>query len=379
MQIYHPRTPIEHRALRHGTTVRTNYGWTPVEHIQVGSHILTPEGAYCTAINVYPQGERPLIRITFADDRYIDCDEQHLWEVHSYNFYKKRKYKKQMTARVISALELYETIANKGTYSKKHYKNYYIPLVYPEELDASYLPIPPYTLGCILGSLGNRNIVKIYALEKSVLQRVKEDIGPDYHVEIRSYNVCNTGVITPLDSYTTRTPSYTKLLRDMHLLNIAPKDIFIPSYYINGSIEQRIELLKGIMDTCGYTNKFGTFKLYHVSEQLIRDMATIIYSLGGIAYRKENQIRYRLLEERMVSERCTCLNIRLRDPSIIMTRYIRGTENIEDFEPNDKLKLLIKEVEKIEPDQATCIEVDHPEQLYVIKDYIVTHNAKVVK
>jgi len=366
------------KALRNGTPVRTLNGWTPIEQIKVGDIVLAPDGFYTAVEGVYPQGLRQLYRVTFIDGRTIDCDEEHLWEVYSYNFSKHRnRAKKKLTPKVITTLELEKLIANKAILSTSKFKNYYIRLTEAEATVDVDLPIPPYTLGTILGSYATRNTVKIVALEKSVLQRVRDDLGENYHIEIRGYEGCTTGIVTPAGTFDNRVPSLTKLLTDLKLLNIAPKYLFIPEIYLNASRDQKLELLRGIMDTCGYSNRMGNFNAYHTSQRLINDLATLIYSLGGIATKRIPQIRYRSLEDRSYGERCYRLSIKLKDPSEVMTRYTRGTENIEESEPDPDMKLLITDVEKIDVDAATCIKVDHPSHLYVTKDYLVTHNTNI--
>ena len=44
---------------------------------------------------------------------------------------------------------------------------------------------------------------------------------------------------------------------------------------------------------------------------------------------------------------------------------------------DNELRLQIKKITKVEDQETVCISVDHPEKLFVIKDYIVTHNTYV--
>jgi hypothetical protein len=60
------------------------------------------------------------------------------------------------------------------------------------------------------------------------------------------------------------------------------QDKFIPEEYLNGSAEQRYELLKGLIDTNGYISKTGTIYYYAISELLANNVVELIRSLGGI-------------------------------------------------------------------------------------------------
>ena len=55
---------------------------------------------------------------------------------------------------------------------------------------------------------------------------------------------------------------------------------YIPDNYKYGSIEQRLELIKGLMDTDGYISKSGYMTFVNTSKQLIDDMVEVLRSLG---------------------------------------------------------------------------------------------------
>lgn len=66
-------------------------------------------------------------------------------------------------------------------------------------------------------------------------------------------------------------------------LNVLGKYKFIPEEYMNGSIEQRKELLMGLMDSDGSICKNNKMHYYTTSEKLARDIQMLVYSLGGHA------------------------------------------------------------------------------------------------
>ena len=49
--------------------------------IKVGDLATAPDGTTTTIIGVYPQGRKPIYRITFEDGRSTDCCDEHLWKV----------------------------------------------------------------------------------------------------------------------------------------------------------------------------------------------------------------------------------------------------------------------------------------------------------
>ena len=49
--------------------------------IAVGDEVLIPAGGSATVDGVYPQGVRPVYRVTTADGRWTEACDEHLWEV----------------------------------------------------------------------------------------------------------------------------------------------------------------------------------------------------------------------------------------------------------------------------------------------------------
>ena len=49
-----------------------------------------------------------------------------------------------------------------------------------------------------------------------------------------------------------------------------------------------------------------------------------------------------------------------------------------EIRPKDKL-LAVKSIKPVEIEEAACISVDHPDKLYVVKDFIVTHNTYIAQ
>lgn len=69
------------KALANGTPVYTPRGWIPIEQLQVGDPVFTHDGSVTRVTGVFPQGERLLYLVIFADGRPIYTDGGHLWTV----------------------------------------------------------------------------------------------------------------------------------------------------------------------------------------------------------------------------------------------------------------------------------------------------------
>src|SRR5690606_32647287 len=70
------------------------------------------------------------------------------------------------------------------------------------------------------------------------------------------------------------------VLRQMGLI----ENKHIPDIYKRGSIEQRMDLLRGLMDTDGTITKPGQCRFTSVSERLARDVYELVLGLGFKAH-----------------------------------------------------------------------------------------------
>lgn len=58
-------------------------GWTIMGDIKVGDTVIAHDGTEAKVLNIYPQGELEVYRITFADGREVETSGDHLWKTHS--------------------------------------------------------------------------------------------------------------------------------------------------------------------------------------------------------------------------------------------------------------------------------------------------------
>lgn len=61
--------------------VLTPAGWTQMGDLAVGDSVVGSDGAPTAVVGIYPQGDRPIYRLTFDDGAVTECDGEHLWTV----------------------------------------------------------------------------------------------------------------------------------------------------------------------------------------------------------------------------------------------------------------------------------------------------------
>ena len=65
--------------------VLTTHGWVSMGDIRHYHQVLTPDGRCAKVIGIYPQGTKPVYRVTFEDGRSTEVGIDHLWNVQSHN------------------------------------------------------------------------------------------------------------------------------------------------------------------------------------------------------------------------------------------------------------------------------------------------------
>lgn len=61
--------------------ILTPNGWQYMGDISVGDTVLSPKGTYHSIIGIYPQGIRPIYKVSLSNGTSCECDIEHLWGV----------------------------------------------------------------------------------------------------------------------------------------------------------------------------------------------------------------------------------------------------------------------------------------------------------
>jgi len=156
---------------------------------------------------------------------------------------------------------------------------------------------------------------------------------------------------------------------------------FIPGLYLNSTTrEEKIRLLQGLLDVNGYANESKQINFRTTSYTLAKDIQYLVRSIGGIATihhlvkpadsTESVSNKTKIYEYR---EEYYTVTIIHKLPSELFNTN-KKKEQVGNYQQED-LKLKIESVEYIGDKETQCISVDHPDQLYITDDFIVTHNT----
>ena len=314
--------------------------------INIGSRLYTPDGSITKVIGIPFDGMVNMLRITLADGRSILCSKEHLFKI----FY--RGQEKIVDADFIGR-NYHKT---RKTSAKNPTGDEYVislPINGALPFDRQVLPIEPYTLGLILGDgcitvKNNKNVVRFTSLLSDVLE-YKQFIPYDITTHKRDIE------------HSIHIPNAYNILNSLGLFGTNSHTKFIPEVYKYSSIEDRISLLQGLIDTDGWIN--GKTQCFcTTSEQLKDDVLEVARSLGikSFVFKKKNawtlsfQTEYNLCR---------------------LTRKISKRASLSNRYKVTSKRITITKVEYIGNYPAKCVTVDREDGMFVGPSFIVTHNS----
>jgi superfamily II DNA or RNA helicase len=333
--------------------VLTPEGWRRMGDLEVGDLVVGADGRPTRVAGVFPQGEKEIYRVTFSDGSSTDCCDEHLWLVNT----PQRKWQGR-PARVFSVRELLERPLRDANGNA----NFFIPMVRPVEFAARPLPLDPYVLGCLIGDGGlSQSGVNLSSADAELLSEVGARVPSGVAVRYTGFGVDYRLTTSPQVA-----PNPVKdALRRLGLMGKRSEEKFIPEEYLFASVEQRVALLQGLLDTDGHVRpKDNNVEFSTASPRLAEGVRALVQSLGGTA-----RIREKVTARRLAYRMSVALPAEIRP--------FRLSRKADVYHPRTKYQptRAIVGIERIGREPAQCIAVDAHDHLYVTEHFVVTHNT----
>lgn len=340
--------------------VLTVNGWKQMGDIRIGDELVAPLNREPSIVTgIYPQGVKPIYKITTSDGRTTRCGWEHLWRIYT----EKQVFKSRRGLGgffVKTTQEIKEDYLDKG-------KNVYLPVALPYLGKEKELPIDPYVLGVWLGDgCCGHSVITVSNDESDIIEKIAERLDSTCRIHGKaSYS----NQIHQNDT----TRNTLRNLRSLSL-DVYSRERFIPQEYLHASIEQRMDLLKGLMDSDGNIGEKNRYAFSTTSTKLKDGFVELCRGLGYIVgVHKENRTRY---------ESGVCWDVSIQTNDIIFSsqkHLSKYYENLEKYKnKNREYKhdfIRIASIEYIGDMEAQCIMVSNKDHLYITNDYIVTHNT----
>lgn len=369
------------KAIPNYTIIPTPDGYRKVGDIKVGDYLFDRRGMPTKVTGVYPQPEKKEeYEITFSDGRVVKCCDEHLWSYYNQSDGSKR------ILHTDSLRGLIEKIKKYGIKRGQGYR-YSIPINEPVQYPEKIFPIPPYIMGLILGD-GSFRYDKT---NKSFEYSSEDDYLPNVIASIMGWTLKKTSKnnYSYYFSYSLKEQVNLKhqnvwvedILKDYpELWNKKSYEKFIPREYLLGSISQRFALLQGLLDTDGHIEKDkGRVTYSTMSKFLVENVVELCRSLGLIAgVVEDTRKKYTCDVAYKVTIQTFAENKRM------LFRLPKHLNKVECFiEKSKKCRKVLKDsvsIVDIKPTgnytDMTCFTVDNEEHLFLMNDFIVTHNTR---
>ena len=315
-------------------------------------------------------------KVTFEDGEEIVCDEGHKWTVQTKGTRRRAIYvpisdrgsraKHNLDEFACETLQTFEMVKNfkrerrdgKGV----EYK-YRVPIPKAIEYPKKEL-FSPYMLGLWLGD-GDKKDNRITTSKDDLPTLVGEIIKEGFEiVSIKEFS----GRLEVRFGLPEGEKHVRNYLRDMGVW----KNKHIPEEYFFGSIEQRADLLCGLMDTDGTVSKAGQCSFTQKSERVTKDFGRLLASLG-IKYTVRKKIA------KCNEKECEAFETQFwTDKSFPCFRYQRKIDRLkEKLAPRMNYKSIIN-IERVLSREVKCIKVDNPRGLFLCGERnTVTHNSEL--
>lgn len=262
------------KLLADNTPILTTKGWKNHGDLQVGDYVFSPEGNPIKVLAVHPK-YNTTHTVTLSDGTEFKCHFRHEWKVYDRRFGK---------VRMLETQEMIGHLENGKKYWKNRGHRYNFQIIPKEPLQgiSSELPIAPYTLGAWLGD-GTNQKPRISG-DKQDNEIIDKIVSDGYTIN-KTYIHKNTGVIST---------EFFKLRSDLQKIGMCYSKHrvkkYIPDIYLTAKLEDRLELLAGLIDTDGcLRKKEHRYDFTTSEEQLKEDFISLVSTFGWRCSVKEIQ------------------------------------------------------------------------------------------
>ncbi len=249
--------------LSNSTPILTKNGWKKHGDLQVGDYVLNNKGRFVKVLATSP--EYPCnCRVTFANGEQIDCHENHEWLVN--DRHKNREIVLETKSMIDKVRDDY------GDNKTKNHFRFGLPIIEPITGEYKSLPVEPYCFGVWLGDGTNKNNSITISKDDTIIAETFNKYYPISTLYIHKV-------------YGTYRYSFSNLRQDLQKIDMCYSRKacikHIPDMYLTSSIEQRLQLLAGLLDTDGTLSKKEHRYHYSTTEkQLMEDFVSLISTFG---------------------------------------------------------------------------------------------------
>ena len=345
--------------------VADSRGYVTIHDIVPGDFVFDETGRPVKVLRVFPQGWIPAYLVKFSDGSEIVCNDEHIW-----------------AARQAKANSSYENLTlrellNQGLFTKNHtHYKWRVPIGRAVAWPEQELSIHPYVMGALItGGCLTERLLTLSTAKEDVAVRVADLIGAVTKRNPTNYS-WRFKIRSDLQACISTNEFAEKLGSDAEVFHRRAVDRRIPRIYLTGSVSQRFELVRGMMDVCGRvaSDSHGSCYFTAPCKQIALDMQAVLNSLGYRAVLWEPNSSRRKYKLRIQGNREMKSRLFYAKSQLERVQRLCSDRPVRD-------DLTIVDVQKLHRDEKmTCIYVDGASHLFQCGvNHIVTHNTALVQ
>lgn len=341
------------------TLVLTPDGYKQLGTLQVGDYVIGDDGNPTKIISITPTKKLKSWKFIFKDGTTATSCKEHNWRVQTKKLKSLGKWKVLQTKDMLDKINNYRNFKSK----KGHY--YEIPVVKPVNFNSiKPLELDPYLLGCFLGDgyFCKSGLVKFAVGFKEELEWANL-ISGYYKAKVSPGSTCLYYIF----------PQYKQEIISLGLNCKTRQDKFIPKEYLFSSIENRLSLLQGLMDTDGSVFKKQSNSIRvcfsNCNKNIVDGVVWLVQSLGGLATVK--------LDKRNKYRTKVCYEVSIQLNNFNPFRLPRKANLWKQYTIKNPSKKIVR-AEYVGEIEGRCLQVDNKNRCYVVEDFVVTHNSFMI-
>ena len=361
------------------TPVPTATGWKRMGTLVPSDALFDERGRVCHILGVSPvMIGRLCCEIAFDDGEKLVCDGSHRWPVRDFTDTECPR------ARVLRTDEMVQRVR---IGSGKRYR-YAIDCCQPLDLPEQDLIVHPYVLGLWLGDGSSiMNHVSVHEDDAEIVEHLRAcGVDAEFRLPHWRKGRCANLVIDPTfrtvgdagmpASVQHRSP-FTTRLRQLDVL----ENKHIPARYLRASHIQRLELVRGLMDSDGTISPDGKrCEFSNTDSRLVEGLVELLHGLGY-----KSSVYWARSRRRVIGgQDRDCLGYwrvswtaYAEEPMFRLSRKTARMRSIENARPWKSRRRRIVNIQPVASVPLRCISVDSLSHLYLCgKGFIPTHNTE---
>lgn len=298
---------LEGKALAIDTPIPTPRGWRVMGDLRVGDQVFDEHGQPTTVVAATKvMSDRTCREVVFSDGQSIVADLAHQWLTST-----KSERSHGRPGRIRTTREIERSLR-----AGKEW-NHHTPVAEAAQYPAQDLPIDPYVLGIWLGD--------------GTMTKAEVTVGAG----------------------------------DEQML----RDKYVPEMYLRASVDQRLGLLQGLMDSDGYADDRGRCEFVSIRESISDAVVELAASLGLRPVKRKKRVTLHGID------RGPAYQVKFT-PHLPVFRLERKRRRLERGR-FQRFRAVV-DVRPVEPRPVRCIEVAAPSGLFLAgSTYIPTHNSSL--